>query len=111
MRPSCPAPQCLQALCHPSRFSPRTEAYPRNNPGKTFFGRKRCVISDTDWRGDKSTRLEQRQQAKARRMEHVEITMANGQHCGGSIPERGIRLDGEEELQVWQHEITTTANA
>ena len=51
-------------------------------------GRKRCVISDTDRRGEKSPRLEQRKQAKARRMEHVEITMANGQRCGGSIPER-----------------------
>ena len=29
MRPSFPTPQCLQPLCHPSKFSPRT--------GKTFF--------------------------------------------------------------------------
>ena len=25
MRPSFPTPQCLQPLCHPSKFSPRTE--------------------------------------------------------------------------------------
>ena len=34
--PSFPAPQSLQPLCHPSKF-PRLQAYPRNNPGKTFF--------------------------------------------------------------------------
>ena len=25
MRPSSPTPQCLQPLCHPSKFPPRTE--------------------------------------------------------------------------------------
>ena len=37
MRPSSPTPQCPQPVCHPSKFSPAYRAYPRNNPGKTFF--------------------------------------------------------------------------
>ena len=37
MRPSSPTPQGLQPVRHPSKFSTRTLAYPRNNPGKTFF--------------------------------------------------------------------------
>ena len=37
MRPSFPTPQCLQQLCHPSKFHPRTKRIQKNNPGKTFF--------------------------------------------------------------------------
>ena len=37
MSPSFPTPQCLRSVRHPSRFHPRFRAYPRNNPGKTFF--------------------------------------------------------------------------
>ena len=37
MRPSFPTPQCLEPICHPSKFPPAYKAYPRNNPGKTFF--------------------------------------------------------------------------
>ena len=29
--------QCLQPICHPSKIHPAYRAYPRNNPGKTFF--------------------------------------------------------------------------
>ena len=37
MRPSFPTPQGLRSVRHPSKFSPAYRAYPRNNPGKTFF--------------------------------------------------------------------------
>ena len=37
MRPSPPFPQCMQPVRHPSKFTPAYNAYPRNNPGKTFF--------------------------------------------------------------------------
>ena len=37
MRPSSPIPEGLQSVRHPSKFLPAWRAYPRNNPGKTFF--------------------------------------------------------------------------
>ena len=37
MCPSFPTPQCLQPLCPPFQILPAYRAYPRNNPGKTFF--------------------------------------------------------------------------
>ena len=37
MRPSFPFPQCVQPARHLSKFPPAYNAYPRNNPGKTFF--------------------------------------------------------------------------
>ena len=43
MRPSFPALQRLQPLCHPSNFT-AYRAYPRNIPGNTFFPRRDGVI-------------------------------------------------------------------
>ena len=37
MRPSFPTPECLQPVCHPSKTHTAYKAYPKNNPGKTFF--------------------------------------------------------------------------
>ena len=37
MRPSFPNTQCLQPICHPTKFLHAYRAYPKNNPGKTFF--------------------------------------------------------------------------
>ena len=37
MRPSSPTPQGLRSVRHPFQIPPAYRAYPRNNPGKTFF--------------------------------------------------------------------------
>ena len=37
IRPSSPTPQCLQPVRRPFQIPPAYNAFPRNNPGKTFF--------------------------------------------------------------------------
>ena len=58
MRTSSPTPQCLQPVCHPSKFPPACRGYPRNNPGKTFFPNCTIRFSKTSFVWSLPTRQE-----------------------------------------------------